>query len=77
MTPEQFAYWLNGFVELSAGEHPTPEQWMSITEHLKTVFKKVTPAYQSPSLGAPGLRTMELRPSDIAWPGGVAPVITC
>jgi hypothetical protein len=43
MTPEQFAYWLQGFVELGKGAAPTPEQWKSIREHLETVFKKVTP----------------------------------
>jgi hypothetical protein len=44
MTPEQFTYWLQGFVELGKGAAPTPEQWKSIQEHLATVFKKVTPA---------------------------------
>ncbi|MOA50053.1 hypothetical protein D3C78_1730250 [compost metagenome] len=43
MTPEQFAYWLQGFVELGGGAQPTPEQWRSISEHLQTVFTKVTP----------------------------------
>lgn len=42
MTSEQFAYWLQGFVELN-GSEPTPEQWQSIKDHLKTVFVKVTP----------------------------------
>lgn len=44
MTPEQFAYWFQGFAELNE-QPPTPEQWKSIREHLATVFKKVTPAY--------------------------------
>lgn len=43
MTPEQFAFWLNGFVELNGGTHPSPEQWQSIKEHLGEVFTKVTP----------------------------------
>lgn len=42
MSPEQFAYWLQGFVELNGGKQPTAEQWASIKEHLTTVFKKVT-----------------------------------
>lgn len=42
MTSEQFAYWLQGFVELN-GSEPTPDQWQSIKDHLKTVFVKVTP----------------------------------
>jgi len=43
MTPEQFTYWLQGFAELNEGTPPTPEQWKSINDHLKTVFVKVTP----------------------------------
>ncbi len=47
MTPENFAYWLQGFTELNPSmEQPTAEQWKSITEHLKTVFVKVTPEFQ-------------------------------
>lgn len=42
MTPEQFAYWLQGFVELH-GSEPTAEQWQQIKDHLQTVFVKVTP----------------------------------
>lgn len=45
MTPEQFAYWLQGFVELNPSmQQPTPEQWKAIGEHLQTVFVKVTPS---------------------------------
>jgi len=43
MTTEQFAYWLQGFSELTGGTPPTAEQWQSIQDHLKTVFVKVTP----------------------------------
>ncbi|KVT86281.1 hypothetical protein WT25_11040 [Burkholderia territorii] len=43
MTPEQFAYWLQGFVELTQGQTPNPAQWKSICEHLEKVFTKVTP----------------------------------
>jgi len=47
MTPEQFAYWLQGFVELNPSlAHPSPEQWKAISEHLQTVFVKVTPPMQ-------------------------------
>jgi len=42
MTPEQFCYWLQGFNEV-AGAQPTPEQWVVIKDHLKTVFDKRTP----------------------------------
>lgn len=49
MTPEHFAYWLQGFVELNKGAPPTPEQWKSITEHLSAVFTKVTPPVGAPA----------------------------
>ena len=77
MNAQEFCYWLQGPAELNPEWVPSPEQWQSIKDHLQTVFVKVTPAYQAPSLGFPGMRTLELRPSDIAWPGGVAPAITC
>jgi hypothetical protein len=58
MTPEAFAYWLQGFAELNPSlEQPTPEQWKSITEHLKTVFVKVTPE-------------VKMQPLKIDWPVG-------
>jgi hypothetical protein len=47
MTPEQFAYWLQGFAELQATA-PTQDQWQSIREHLGTVFNKVTPPTKPP-----------------------------
>ena len=50
MTPEQFAYWLQGYSEL-CGKEPTPEQWASIKEHLQLVFHKVTSPV--PRLGYP------------------------
>lgn len=53
MTAEQFAYWLQGFAELTAGTQPTPEQWRSINEHLATVFVKVTPQVGTPSVTGP------------------------
>lgn len=43
MTPENFAYWLQGFVELTQGQTPNPAQWKAIKEHLDLVFTKVTP----------------------------------
>lgn len=50
MTSEQFAYWMQGFVELTPGmEAPSPEQWESIKQHLQTVFMKVTPPFQKAS----------------------------
>lgn len=42
MTPEQFTYWLQGFVEIGGGQ-PTNRQWEIIKDHLNLVFNKVTP----------------------------------
>lgn len=42
MTPEQFAYWLQGFTEIGQ-QPPTAEQWQVIQDHLKLVFSKATP----------------------------------
>lgn len=48
MSPEQFAYWLQGFAEMKTDKNPpTREQWELIQEHLATVFKKVTPPLQT------------------------------
>lgn len=46
MTTEQFAYWLQGFSEVT-GNCPTEEQWMIIKDHLNLVFNKVTPNYNT------------------------------
>lgn len=42
MTPEQFAYWLQGFFELSDPSALSGSQVDIIREHLKTVFEKRT-----------------------------------
>lgn len=42
MTPEQFAYWLQGFVEIR-DSRPTTREWDVIKHHLSTIFNKVTP----------------------------------
>ncbi|QGZ66287.1 hypothetical protein [Paraburkholderia acidisoli] len=47
MTPENFAYWLQGFAELTQGQTPNPAQWKSILEHLDLVFKKMTAPVQT------------------------------
>lgn len=33
MTPEQFAYWLQGYAEIS-GKQPTESEWQVIKDHL-------------------------------------------
>lgn len=74
MTAEQFAYWLQGYVELNPGKVPDPEQWNSITEHLQTVFVKVTPAFGLP----PKQEDYEERLTRlISQPSGLMTKITC
>lgn len=42
MTAQQFAYWLQGFVELQETTVPSKQQWNMIKEHLQLVFTKKT-----------------------------------
>lgn len=47
MTPKQFVYWLQGFAELG-DNRPTEAQWVSIKDHLQTVFEEMaTPVHVS------------------------------
>jgi hypothetical protein len=63
MNPEQFAYWLTGFVELAGDKVPTPEQWLSICQHLDTVLTKTTPPLAKPAaVVAPG--TVKVSPNE-------------
>lgn len=41
LTPENFVYWLQGFVEMNGGKRPTKEQWKMINDHLQLVFLKI------------------------------------
>jgi len=43
MTPENFCYWLKGFMEIQKPETITPMQITVINDHLNLVFNKVTP----------------------------------
>lgn len=51
MQPQSFAYWLQGFVELTNGQMPTSTQWQTIMDHVEEVNRaaaaKAVPA--SPS----------------------------
>lgn len=53
MTPEQFAYWLQGFVELNPQAMLTLTQWQVVKDHLALVHRKVTPV-RMPNLVPPG-----------------------
>lgn len=43
MTPENFIYWLQGFVEMNPNAMLTHTQWLIIKDHLALVLKKETP----------------------------------
>lgn len=73
MTSEQFAYWLQGFVEVSDTDQPTPHEWQVIRDHLKTVFVKVTPDYNIK--GTPYFESPKLVDNWPHYPHG--PLITC
>lgn len=62
MTPEQFAYWLQGFAELSPTIPPNPTQWKQIQDHLQTVFKKITPSYPTTTPGIKDPTTINPKP---------------
>lgn len=44
MSPENFAYWLQGYFEIGKSEELTKEQVQEIKNHLKLVFLKLTPS---------------------------------
>lgn len=46
MNYDQFAYWLQGFVEMNKGKKPTKQQWEMIKDHLNLCFRKITPPLQ-------------------------------
>jgi hypothetical protein len=48
MSPEQFAYWLQGCLETTEGNKLTEKQVQIIKDHLATVFTKVTPDRSKP-----------------------------
>lgn len=43
MTPQDFTYWLQGFVEITGGlNRPSEQQWNVIKEHLQLTMEKKT-----------------------------------
>jgi hypothetical protein len=83
MTPEQFCYWLQGYVEIT-GQEPTIEQWQIIKDHLQTVFNKVTPNRNligdDPITISPSIRPLETTPNGTGtppWIDATHPEIIC
>lgn len=50
MTPEQFAYWLQGFMEMADPKELNATQTQQIKDHLKLVFDKKTPEVSLPMI---------------------------
>lgn len=74
MDADKFVYWLQGFVELADTPTISEAQWKMIKEHLKLVFKKVTPPLGFPPVNpAPLITPMPVLPPQPAW----EPRITC
>lgn len=43
MEHKDFVYWMQGYVEITGGRHPTEHEWKIIVDHLQTCFNKITP----------------------------------
>lgn len=83
MTPEQFAYWLQGCAELNPDmDAPSPAQWKAIKDHLATVFVKVTPPFPQqrvlgPGIASPGLHPLDYRRISDSLPPYGPMLVTC
>lgn len=62
MNAEQFAYWLNGFVEMNPNAMVTGTQWQIIKDHLALVHQKVTPTRFPGSFQTDPISPTEHRP---------------
>lgn len=49
MTPEQFVYWLQGFMEVAEPTQLGPKETQQIKNHLNLVFNKKTPEVKEDS----------------------------
>lgn len=46
MTPENFIYWMQGFLEIQDPKNITEQQVQVIKDHIALVLKKETPQYK-------------------------------
>lgn len=68
MNAQEFAYWLQGFAELSGDTAPTKAQWKSIREHLGLVFEKVTPPVGLPGFVPKDNHSRPIISTPLTWP---------
>lgn len=52
MTPNDFAFWLQGFIEMNPNAMVTRTQWEIVKDHLKLVMNKQTPNRTHTLLGS-------------------------
>lgn len=57
MSPENFCYWLQGFIEVENPMNIGENQTKIIKDHLQLVFKKETPKYHSVDLKLDNYKT--------------------
>lgn len=73
-TAQDFAYWLQGFVELQDSDSISDKQWLMIKDHLKLVFNKKTPDRYESKVGGPDSapfdydRIYDLIGKEVTWP---------
>ena len=53
MSPENFVYWLQGFLEISGAPDMSEQQLRIVRDHLELVLSKETPVYTQPTPSAP------------------------
>lgn len=63
MTPEQFIYWLQGFMEVADPKSMDEKQLQVVKDHIALVLKKETPnrSLQIPILADPKMSTGEIK----------------
>jgi hypothetical protein len=50
MTSRDFAFWLQGYIEITKGAVPSKDQWKVISNHLNLVFKhEIDPSMPDPN----------------------------
>lgn len=77
-TPQDFVYWLQGFVEIADSDTISEKQWLIIKDHLKLVFDKVTADRNAITISAPKITLGDPPKTDWVWPKDWAKTqITC